>query len=224
MLVCREYDYWSDYDFLLGIDEAGRGPWAGPLVAAAVIFPKDFKNIPKDFIELLNDSKQLTEKQRNSLFKKIKKYCLAYSVSYYHNDFIDKQGIGNANQLIVQKLYLNIKRKMNKIDLVLLDYIGGFKNNNFDYKMFAKGDSQFLSIAAASVLAKVSRDRWMKKYDKKYPQYGFAQHKGYGTKKHRQFLEKFGPCSIHRLSFSPMKEMVQREEQISLFDQGNKKL
>src|SRR6056297_538475 len=115
MINCREYDYWPKYNHLLGIDEAGRGPWAGPLVAAAVIFPKNFENLPKDFISLLNDSKQLTKKQRNNLFNKIKDYSLAYSVSYYHNDFIDKRGIGDANQLIVQKLYLNIKRKINRI-------------------------------------------------------------------------------------------------------------
>jgi ribonuclease HII len=213
---CRELELWKKYDFLLGMDEAGRGPWAGPIFAAAVIFPKDLDNIPEDFILKINDSKLLKEKDRLELFKDIKRYSLAWSVSNYSAEEIDSMGIGVANQLIMEKLYKNIKRKIKKIDLVLLDQIGGFNSRNFPYEMYAKGDQLFLSIAAASILAKVSRDSLMKKYDKEFPQYSFAKHKGYGTKIHQEALDKYGLCKIHRKSFSPMREMVQVEEQLGL--------
>lgn len=211
---CRELELWKTYDILLGMDEAGRGPWAGPIFAAAVVFPKNLENIPNDFILKINDSKLLKEKDRLELFREIKKYSLAWSISNYSAEEIDSMGIGVANQLIIEKLYLNIKRKIKKIDLLLLDYIGGFNSRNFSYEMHAKGDRLFLSIAAASILAKVSRDRLMKRYDKEFPEYSFAKHKGYGTKIHQEALEKYGPCKIHRKSFSPMREMLQVETQL----------
>jgi ribonuclease HII len=131
MNACRENELWDKYSVLLGIDEAGRGPWAGPISAAAVVFPSNFLGLPEEFINTLNDSKQLSEKKREMLFSQIKKYSLAYSISYFDNDFIDKNGIGVANKLIVEKLYKNIKRKIKNIDLVLLDYIGGFRTKSF---------------------------------------------------------------------------------------------
>lgn len=220
MNACRERELWGKFNILLGIDEAGRGPWAGPLSAAAVVFPSRFVGMPAEFINLLNDSKQLSEKNREMLFSEIKKYSLAYSISYFDNKFIDEQGIGVANKMIVEKLYKNIKRKIKNIDLVLLDYIGAFRTKNFKYKMEAKGDSLYLSIAAASVLAKVGRDRLMKKYDKQWPEYAFAQHKGYGTKAHREAIEKHGVCEIHRMSFAPMKNMGEEEVEEQQLDLG----
>jgi len=214
MKDCRELELWKKYEILLGMDEAGRGPWAGPIFAAAVVFPKNFENIPDDFLLKIDDSKLLKEKERIALFKEIKKYSLAWSIVKYSAEEIDSMGIGVANQLIIEKLYKNIKRKIKNIDLLVLDYIGGFNSRNFSYKMYAKGDHLFVSIAAASILAKVSRDRLMKKYDKEFPEYFFAKHKGYGTKIHREVLEKYGPCKIHRKSFSPIREILQVETQL----------
>lgn len=204
---CREKKLWLKHEIILGFDEAGRGPWAGPLAAAAVAFPRHLKNVPAGLAAAINDSKKLNAKQREALFGEITKYALAWEVAFFSSEMIDQIGIGAANQQIMLELYQKMSLKLGKIDWVVCDYIGRmvFPQNNFS--LHKKGDSEFLSIAAASILAKVSRDRLMNHYDELYPQYAFAKHKGYGTKLHLQALQTHGPCPIHRRSFAPIKNL-----------------
>ncbi len=178
---------------LAGIDEVGRGPLAGPIVAAAVIFPQSVK------IKGLADSKTLSAEKREELFPEIKRKALAISVASLNHKQIDKLNIGQANLLVmkmaIQKLsllpdYLLIDGGRIKIDLPI------------EQRKIVGGDRKCASIAAASIIAKVSRDRVMLRYHKKYPKYGFASHKGYGTEMHFNKLQEFGPCPIHRRSFS----------------------
>ncbi len=176
---------------ICGVDEAGRGPLAGPVCAAAVILPMDC------IIEGVNDSKKLTEKKRESLFDVIKNTAVSYSIAFASVEEIEELNILNATMLAM-------KRAMEGLD-VPADYamIDGNKIPPLDIpaEYIIKGDANSMSIAAASILAKVSRDRLCAEYDKVYPQYGFAKHKGYGTKLHREMILKYGPCKIHRMSF-----------------------
>ncbi len=176
---------------ICGVDEAGRGPLAGPVCAAAVILPKDC------IIDGVNDSKKLTEKKRESLFDVIKNTAVSYSIAFASVEEIEEQNILNATMLAM-------KRAVEGLD-VPADYamIDGNKIPPLDIpaEYIIKGDANSMSIAAASILAKVSRDRLCAEYDKVYPQYGFAKHKGYGTKMHREMILKYGPCKIHRMSF-----------------------
>ncbi len=190
--------------YLAGVDEAGRGPLAGPVVAAAVIFDK------KTFIKDVNDSKQLTEKKREELFSKIVSKASAYSVSIIDHDVIDEVNILNATLLAmkqaVEKLYI-------KPDLVLVD-----GNRKFQSEVpvvpIVKGDAKSFSIAAASILAKVTRDRLMKNLAIQYPVYLWGQNKGYPTKQHREIIQKLGPSPLHRKSF--LKNILS-EQQITEF-------
>lgn len=174
-----------------GIDEAGRGPLAGPVVAGAVILPKDCR------ILYINDSKKLSEKRRNELFDIIKEEAVTYGIG-----IIDAARIDEIN--ILQATYEAMRSAINNLnpspDILLNDAVTIPK---VDIKQvpIIKGDAKSISIAAASVLAKVTRDRIMEEYDKKYPEYGFAKHKGYGTKQHIQALEQFGASPIHRRTF-----------------------
>ncbi len=176
---------------ICGVDEAGRGPLAGPVCAAAVILPKDC------IIDGVNDSKKLTEKKRESLFDIIKNTAVSYSIAFSSVEEIEELNILNATMLAM-------KRAVEGLD-VPADYamIDGNKIPPLDIpaEYIIKGDANSMSIAAASILAKVSRDRLCAEYDKDYPQYGFAKHKGYGTKLHREMILKYGPCKIHRMSF-----------------------
>lgn len=192
------FDYEEDKKTIAGADEAGRGPLAGPVVAAAVVLPEDFP------IELLNDSKKLTEKHRIDIEPIIKEKAIAYSVVVISNETIDKINILQASLLGMKKAYENIKDKVN-IDLLLVD---GNKTPYVDCSVNAivKGDTKIPAIMAASILAKNERDRIMVEYDRKYPGYGFAKHKGYPTKSHYQAIEKIGICPIHRLSFNLYKK------------------
>ncbi len=179
------------YKIIAGVDEAGRGPLADEVYAAAVILP------PDSCIEGLNDSKKLSEKKREKLFDEIKEVALAYAVATASVEEIDTYNIRNATYMAMNRAIeaLNIKP-----DYVIVDgdYI---KDCNYPHECVVKGDSKSLSIAAASVLAKVSRDRHMLQMAEKYPQYGFEKHKGYGTKVHIEALKEFGPCEIHRKTF-----------------------
>lgn len=176
---------------ICGVDEAGRGPLAGPVCAAAVILPKDC------IIEGVNDSKKLTEKKREILFDVIKNTAVSYSIEFASVEEIEELNILNATMLAM-------KRAVEGLD-VSADFamIDGNKIPPLDIaaEYIIKGDANSMSIAAASILAKVSRDRLCAEYDKDYPQYGFAKHKGYGTKLHREMILKYGPCKIHRMSF-----------------------
>lgn len=183
----------------IGIDEAGRGSWAGPLVAAAVCFKTSFKEPG------LKDSKLLTSKQRTDLFEIIKQNCWV-EFGVVSNKQIDQLGLQRANVLAVEKAFYKLKKQGS----LVLDYIGGFSKLTTltNYALHKSGESKFKEIAAASIAAKVYRDNLMIRYDRKYPGYFFKEHKGYGTDKHRQALMKTGVSEIHRLSFGPVKEIA----------------
>lgn len=176
---------------LCGCDEAGAGPLAGPVCAAAVILPYELE------IEGLNDSKRLSEKKREDLYEVIIRQALAWAVAWASEKEIDEINILNARMLAMDRA---IRALDIKPDLALIDG-NRSKGISVPCRTLVKGDSISASIAAASILAKVSRDRLMKELDIQYPQYGFAAHKGYGTKAHYEALREYGPCEIHRRTF-----------------------
>ena len=176
----------------MGVDEAGRGPLAGPVCAAAVILPDNCE------IEGLNDSKKISEKKREALFDIIKEKAVAYSIAYGSLEEIEEYNILEATYLAMNRA---IEGLNTKADFALIDGNRVPKGIKIPCETVVKGDSKSCSIAAASILAKVTRDRLMLEYDKKYPQYLFAQHKGYGTKAHYEAIKQHGVCEIHRLSF-----------------------
>ena len=188
----REFENkYSDLGAVAGIDEAGRGPLAGPVVAAAVILPKDI------FLPFLNDSKKVTEKRRDVLFDQIKQEAIAYGIGIASNALIDDINILQATYEAMREAI----SKLNKTpDILLVDavHIPGI---NIKQVGIVKGDAKSVNIAAASILAKVTRDRLMLEYDKIYPEYGFASNKGYGTAKHIEALKAYGACDIHRRTF-----------------------
>ncbi len=175
---------------IAGMDEAGRGPLAGPVTAACCI--PDFSKI----VEGVNDSKKLTEKKRESLFDLIKSSSVSFSVVSVDEATIDEINILNATKKAMKEALqkLEIKPEYLLVDAVKCDF-------GLPYSPIIHGDALSYSIAAASVLAKVTRDRLMLEYDELYPEYGFAKHKGYGTKQHIEALKKYGPCPIHRRTF-----------------------
>ncbi len=182
----------SGFSCICGVDEAGRGPLAGPVCAAAVILPEGA------VIEGLDDSKKLTEKKREKLYDIIKETAVAYSVAYGTLEEIETVNILEATYLAMNRAIegLNVKP-----DFALIDGNRVPRGIKIPCETVVKGDSKSMSIAAASVLAKVTRDRLMLEYDKKYPEYNFKKHKGYGTKEHTELIKQYGPCEIHRLSF-----------------------
>ena len=179
------------YKFICGVDEAGRGPLAGPVYAAAVILPHGLN------IEGLNDSKKLTERKREALFDVITEKAIAYGIASASVLEIEQMNILNASQLAMRRA---VEALEVKADFALID---GNISRGFEIptKTLVKGDSISPSVAAASILAKVSRDRYCVILDEKYPNYGFAKHKGYGTKAHYEAISRFGVCEEHRLSF-----------------------
>ena len=181
------------------IDEAGRGPLAGPVAAAAVILPKD-SAIPD-----LNDSKQLSEKKREFLFEIIKETALDYAVEIVNNEIIDEINILQATFLAMSRAILKLKTQP---DLCLIDGNRKVHGLSFNQETIVGGDAKSACIAAASILAKVSRDKMMLEYAKQYPVYEFEKHKGYGTKKHIEALKKYGICPIHRLTFYPVNDII----------------
>ena len=183
--------YAQGYSLLCGVDEAGRGPLAGPVCAAAVILPAGLE------IPGLNDSKKLSEKQREALFEPIKAAAKAYGIAFASVEEIENLNILNATFLAMNRA---ISQLSPQPELALID---GNRNTGITVpsRCVVKGDSRCADIAAASVLAKVSRDRYMLEMAEKYPEYGFERHKGYGTKLHYEAIRQYGPCPIHRLSF-----------------------
>ncbi len=179
------------FNIVCGIDEAGRGPLAGPVCAAAVILPDGC------IIDGVNDSKKLTEKKREQLFEVIKETAVAYSIATADEKEIDEINILQATYLAMNRAFNGLKIKP---DMALVD---GNRDPNLGIptRTIVKGDAASMSIAAASILAKVTRDRFMLEMDKKYPEYQFAKHKGYGTKLHYEMLDKYGASEIHRMSF-----------------------
>lgn len=191
MMKYERQAYSNGYKIICGVDEAGRGPLCGPVVAGAVILSKD------TYIEGVNDSKKLTPKKRDLLYDEIINNCIAWSYGISDVDVIEEINILNATRLAMKQAVegLNVKP-----DYALID---AEKKVPIDikYMPIIKGDALSQSIAAASIIAKVTRDRIMEKYDKQYPEYDFLSNKGYGTKKHVEAIKKYGLCPIHRPSF-----------------------
>ena len=185
--------YVKGFQTIAGIDEAGRGPLAGPVVVAGVIMPQD------SMIEGVNDSKKVSEKKREKLYDAILEEALSYSVAIIGQDVIDEINILNATKQGVTKVVEELEIKP---DLILVDALTHIDTNGIPYDAIIKGDAKCYQIAAASILAKVTRDRIMRQWDEIYPQYGFMAHKGYGTAKHIAAIKEYGLCPIHRRSFT----------------------
>lgn len=185
-----ELEYAAKGQRIAGADEAGRGPLAGPVVAAACIMPTDF------FIEGIDDSKKLTPKKRDVLYEQIVQKAVCYGVGVVDVEEIERVNILNAARRAFELAIGQLEEPF----ALYTDYITGL-SLPYPYQAMKKGDAKVYSIAAASIIAKVTRDRMMQEYDKVYPGYGFAAHKGYGTKAHIQAIHTLGPCPIHRMSF-----------------------
>lgn len=181
------------FNKICGIDEAGRGPLAGPVVVASVIMPAD------SMIEGVNDSKKVSEKKREALYDKIIEEAISYGVAIIGQDEIDEINILNATK---KGLTMSLKELTVKPDLILVDALEHIDTMGIPYESIIKGDAKCYSISCASIIAKVTRDRIMREWDKVYPEYNFAQHKGYGTAKHIEAIRQYGLCPIHRRSFT----------------------
>lgn len=187
------------FSLLAGIDEAGRGPLAGPVVAAACILPQDF------YLSGINDSKKLTPKYRSIFFSLLRSHPdIQFGVGVVSHEEIDAINILQATKLAMQRA---IDQLSTKPDFLLIDAVD-LKDQPIPCLSLIKGDCRSQSIAAASVIAKETRDQMMLEFDKQWPQYGFAKHKGYGTKVHREAIETYGPCPIHRKTFEPLKSLL----------------
>ena len=198
-MYAYEHEAWKEgYEIVAGVDEAGRGPLAGPVSVAAVILPHDLC-LPK-----LNDSKKLSAKVREELFDEIQEKAIAVGTALIDAQTIDRVNIYQATINGMYEAIFSLRPEPKK---VLIDAVP-LENLPMPSESIIKGDAKSASIAAASIIAKVTRDRLMDEYDKIYPQYGFAQHKGYGTAQHIEALKKYGPCPIHRRSFEPVRSLV----------------
>lgn len=185
--------YSKGFEYICGIDEAGRGPLAGPVVVAGVIMPKD------SMIEGVNDSKKVSEKKREKLYDLIIEEAISYSVSIIGQDTIDDINILNATKQGVTEVVEGLDIKPN---LILVDALTHINTKGIPYDSIIKGDAKCYNIAAASIIAKVTRDRIMRQWDEVYPQYGFEKHKGYGTAAHIAAIKEYGLTPIHRKSFT----------------------
>ncbi len=189
----EEEIYNTGVEKICGIDEAGRGPLAGPVVVAAVIMPRD------SFIEGVNDSKKVSEKKRETLYEKIINEAIAWGVGIIEQKEIDEINILNATK---KGLTMAIKELKVKPDRIIVDALDRIDTLGIPYTPIIKGDAKCYSIAAASIIAKVTRDRIMRQWDEIYPMYGFEKHKGYGTAMHMQAIREYGLCPLHRRSFT----------------------
>ena len=189
---------------IAGIDEAGRGPLAGPVVVACVIMPRN------SMIEGINDSKKIAEKKREKLYELITEEAISYGVGIVGQKEIDeinilqatKKGLTLAIKEMEEKLRKNPKSGIIKPDVILVDALTKINTDGIPYKSIIHGDAISYSIACASIIAKVTRDRIMRQWDEVYPQYGFAKHKGYGTAAHIAAIKKYGLCPLHRITFT----------------------
>lgn len=184
--------YEKNIEYICGIDEAGRGPLAGPVVVGAVILPKN------SFIEGVNDSKKVSEKKRELIYEKIIEEAISYSVGIVDQKTIDEINILNATKLGVK---LALEGLNTKPEIIMVDALNNMDTLGIPYISVIKGDAKNYCIAAASIIAKVTRDRIMREWDEVYPDYGFAKHKGYGTAEHIRVIKEKGPCILHRKSF-----------------------
>ncbi len=193
---------YSNSEFEAGTDEAGRGCLAGPVTAAAVILPPDFEN------ELLNDSKQLSEKKREFLLPIIKKQAVSFSITHINPLVIDQINILNASILAMQKSVLKLDPKPH---FLIVDGNRFKPFDQIDFACIIKGDSKYLSIAAASILAKTARDAYMNQIHHEFPMYNWQKNKGYPTQEHRDAIRKYGITKYHRLSFKLLEEQTKIE-------------
>lgn len=207
MLDLEKQYYSKRINYIAGTDEAGRGPIAGPVVASAVILPRDYQN------KEINDSKKLTAKKREALEKIIKRDAISYAVIFISPEEIDRINIYEASRLAMGRALHKLKHPY---DLVLTDAMP-LKHEKCQVIPVIKGDAKAMCIAAASILAKTARDRYMIELDKKYPQYNFKKHKGYPTKEHLLALKKHGPIKgVYRFSYKPVQDL--NYVQLSLFE------
>jgi ribonuclease HII len=198
----EENNIWKNgYRYIAGIDEVGRGPLAGPVVAAAVILPGDFN---ADWKPLVNDSKLLTEALREKLFPYITAVAISFGVGVEDAKTIDKKGIAKSSRLAMKKAVDQLEPYP---DFLLVDFFD-IPEIKLPQKGIVRGDSLCFSIACASIIAKVTRDHMMVELDKDYPEYKFAEHKGYSTPEHLKCLRRLGPSPIHRCSFQPVRETM----------------
>jgi ribonuclease HII len=189
---------------ICGVDEVGRGPLNGPVVTACVILPKDF------ILDGLTDSKKLTEKKREKFYEYIVNNCTCYAIGECSPEEIDKYNILEATKIAMKRAIDQVNAKM-KVEHVLID--GNMKFDfEYPYTSIVKGDSKSISIAAASVLAKVTRDRMMIELDKEYPMYGYKKHKGYPTKAHLEAIKKYGLIDGYRKSYGPVSELLKEDK------------
>lgn len=187
------------FRIIAGVDEVGRGPLAGPVVAAAVVLPEDFNVLGVD------DSKKITEKNREKLFTEIKAECVSWGIGMASHEIIDEINILQATKLAMKRAVKDLEKNLAKrgagsLDMVLFDAVE-IEDLDIPQKSYIKGDAKVLAIAAASIIAKVTRDRMMIKYAREYPWYAFEKNKGYGTKAHYEGIREKGICPIHRKSF-----------------------
>ena len=182
----------KEVKYICGIDEAGRGPLAGPVVIAAVIMPRN------SMIEGVNDSKKVSEKKREKLYEEITSSSIAWAVGIIDQNEIDDINILNATKKGLTQALTELEQGP---DIILVDALTKIDTLGIPYESIIKGDAKSYSIAAASIVAKVTRDRIMRQWDEIYPQYGFEKHKGYGTAMHIKAIKEYGPCPLHRKSF-----------------------
>lgn len=201
MLDFENKFYSNDVNLIVGVDEAGRGPLCGPVVAACCILPKGYKN------EKINDSKQISEKNREILYEEILKDCIAYGIGIVDVEEIDKINIYQASKIAMYKAIENMNHDFDLVvsDAMPLEILGKITIP------IIKGDAKCECIAAASIIAKVTRDRIMREYSEKYPEYGFDKHKGYGTKGHIEAIKKYGIIEgFYRKTYEPIKSMLKK--------------
>ena len=203
MLNFEENYYTDKIKIIVGVDEAGRGPLCGPVVAACCILPKEYKN------EHINDSKKLSEKKREIAYKEIIENALDYGIGIVDAKRIDEINIYEATK---EAMHIAISKLMISYDLILTDAMK-LQNEKVEVIPLIKGDAKCECIAAASIIAKVTRDHILEEYDKKYPQYGFKAHKGYGTKKHIEAIKQYGIIKdFHRESYEPIKSLIKNKQ------------
>ena len=203
MLNFEENYYTEKVSFIVGVDEAGRGPLCGPVVAACCILPKGYKN------EHINDSKKLSEKKREIAYKEIIENALDYGIGIVDAKRIDEINIYEATK---EAMHIAISKLKISYDLILTDAMK-LQNEKVEVIPLIKGDAKCECIAAASIIAKVTRDHILEEYDKKYPQYGFKSHKGYGTKKHIEAIKQYGIIKdFHRESYEPIKSLIKNKQ------------
>ncbi len=195
--------YKQGINYIGGVDEVGRGPLVGPVVAACCVLPKNF------VLEGLTDSKKLSEKKRNVFFDYIKDNCICYGIGIVEPEIIDEVNIYQATKIAMKQAISKVEEQID-LEHVLIDAMP--LDLDIPTTSIIKGDSKSISIAAASVLAKVTRDSMMYELDKKYPQYGYASHKGYPTKKHLEAIHKYGLIDGYRKTYGPVREILEGEK------------